>query len=247
MNIIKRIIHPVRRPAHDSAIVKQLQANFAHKKRACHYGGCRREVASLVLEAAPGVIETIVTDIGGVEKNATKTLLNLGGGVGQLSSLFEYLGFDVTNTDIAIEHQDKKNIKVDFNTADSLPLPEKSFDIVLCQEVIEHIENPWRLLRLARRYIKDGGVLYLTTPNIHSRRSKKCFAKTNYFTWFEEKNLTYHINPLPFWEVKMMAQKSGYECITLKGSGDYFFSRDTKNESAVLKNNDILIFKFLAV
>ena len=246
MNIIEQIKSFICHSGHDSNIVKQLKANFEHKKRPCHYGGCRSEFDSFVLEAAPGVTETIVTDISSVKRNEKMNLLNLGGGVGQLTSIFEYIGFDVTNTDIAIENQDKKNIKVDFNNADSLPLPEKSFDIGLCQEVIEHIENPWRLLRLARRYIKDAGLFYLTTPNIHSRRSKKCFAKTNYFTWFEENKLSYHINPLPFWEIKLMAKKTGYEFVSLKGSGDYFFSRDNENESKVLKNNDILIFKFLA-
>jgi SAM-dependent methyltransferase len=247
MTMTGKLVRLFHRPAQDSDIVKQLKADFEHKKRACHYGGCRSEVDSLVLEAAPGVLETIVTDIGGVKKNEKMSLLNLGGGVGQLTSIFEYIGFDVTNTDIAIENQDRKNIKVDFNNADSLPLPEKSFDVVLCQEVIEHIENPWRLLRLARMYIKDGGLFYLTTPNIHSRRSKKCFAKTNYFTWFEGKNLSYHINPLPFWEIKMTAEKSGYKFVNLKGSGDYFFSRNNENINKVLQNNDILIFKFLGV
>jgi 2-polyprenyl-3-methyl-5-hydroxy-6-metoxy-1,4-benzoquinol methylase len=231
----------------DSDTVKQLKAKFSHKKRACHYGCGRSEVDGFVLEAAPGVIETIVTDIGFANKNEKTKLLNLGGGVGQLTSIFEYLGYDVTNTDIAIENQDEKNIKVDFNNTDLLPLPEKSFDIVLCQEVIEHIENPWRLLRMARKYLKEGGLLYLTTPNIHSIRSKKCFAKTNYFIWFQEKNLSYHINPLPFWEIKMMAKKSGYQFINFKGSGDYFFSRNNKNEDKILKNNDILIFQLLAV
>jgi hypothetical protein len=100
---------------------------------------------------------------------------------------------------------------------------------------------------LARKYIKDGGLLYLTTPNIHSVKSKRCFDKTNHFNWFEEKNLSYHINPLPFWEVKMIAEKSGYKLINLKGSGDYFFARNNEDESKVLKNNDILIFKFVAV
>jgi SAM-dependent methyltransferase len=231
----------------DSAIVKELKDNFEHKKRPCYYGRFRVEVDSFVLEAVPGVIETIVTDIGSVKRNERSRLLNLGGGLGQLTAIFEYIGFDVTNTDIAIKCPDPKNIKVDFNNDDSLPLPEKSFDIGLCQEVIEHIENPWRLLRLARKYIKDGGLLYLTTPNICSARSKKFFAKSNYFNWFHPKNLPYHINPLPFWEIKMIAEKNGYNLISIKGSGDYFFSRKNVNEDKVLRNNDILIFKFSAI
>ena len=229
----------------DSDIVKQIKSKYEHKKRSCHYRGIRTKVDSLILEAAPGVVETIISDIGNIQ-NGTN-FLNLGGGVGQLSSIFEYIGFDVTNTDINIENQDKKNIKVDFNNTDSLPLPENSFDIVLCQEVIEHIENPWRLLRMARRYIKEKGILYLTTPNIHSNRSKKCFVKTNHFIWFEKKDLSYHINPLPFWEIEIIAEKSDFKLLNIKGNGDYFFSRYNEDKNKVLKYNDILIYKLLAV
>jgi len=240
---IKRLFYRISK---DSAIATELKSKFAHKKKTCHYAGFRAEVDCLVLEAASGVIETIVTDLCKTDRKEKTKFLNLGGGLGQLSALFEEMGFDVTNTDIEIERTDSRNIKVDFNEADSLPLPENSFDVVLCQEVIEHIENPWRLLRMARKYIKEGGIFYLTTPNIHSVRSKRCFAKTDYFTWFEEKNHSYHINPLAFWEIEMIAEKSGYELVSLKGSGDYFFARDNDNKRKVLKNNDILIFKFLA-
>jgi 2-polyprenyl-3-methyl-5-hydroxy-6-metoxy-1,4-benzoquinol methylase len=66
----------------------------------------------------------------------------------------------ITWTDIAIQKQDERNVMVDFNNADLLPLSEESFDIGLCQEVIEHIENPWRLFRLARKYLKGGGLFY---------------------------------------------------------------------------------------
>ena len=113
---------------------------------------------SFILEAHPGVIETVLVDMDGLVKNQKMRLLNLGSGVGQLAPMPEYIGFDVTNTDIAIEKQDSKNVKVDFNCTDSLPLPEKSFDVGLCQEVIEHVENPWRLLRLVRNMILKMGV-----------------------------------------------------------------------------------------
>ncbi|MEJ2701035.1 MAG: class I SAM-dependent methyltransferase [Sedimentisphaerales bacterium] len=227
--------------------MRQTKAHVGHKRRACHYRGFKSVVDSFVLAAAPGVVETILNDMSCVKKDRKMKLLNLGGGTGQLTSIFEHAGFDVTNTDIEIVNQDEKNIKVDFNNVDLLPLEEHSFDIAVCEEVIEHVENPWALLRLARKYIKDDGLLYVTTPNIHSIRSKKCFAKTNRFKWFEEENLSYHINPLPFWEIEMIAEKGGYKLIWLKGSGDYFFSRDNGDQRRILENNDVLIFKFLTV
>jgi 2-polyprenyl-3-methyl-5-hydroxy-6-metoxy-1,4-benzoquinol methylase len=173
-------------------------------------------------------------------------VLNLGGGAGQMSSILEFMGFDVVNTDIVTETENAKNIKVDLNSASKLPLPEKSFDFVICQEVIEHLENPWSLFRLAKRYIKPKGCLILTTPNIHSSISKTIFKKTNYFKWFLPENLSYHINPLPFWEIKLIAKKAGFNLIDLKGNADYFFGREATKEKpvCVLNKNDILIFIF---
>lgn len=46
-----------------------------------------------------------------------------------------------------------------------LPL-ERRFDYVVCADVIEHLRNRTRLLRSARRYLKPGGKLIISTPNV---------------------------------------------------------------------------------
>ena len=50
--------------------------------------------------------------------------------------------------------------------ADALALPfaEASFDSVLCNEVLEHVPEPARLLSEAARVLRPGGTLVLTTP-----------------------------------------------------------------------------------
>jgi SAM-dependent methyltransferase len=47
-------------------------------------------------------------------------------------------------------------------------LPESGFDVVTLIEVIEHLEDPVRVLRQAVGWLRPGGLLYLTTPNVHS-------------------------------------------------------------------------------
>ena len=49
-----------------------------------------------------------------------------------------------------------------------LPLPDGSFDLVLCTETIEHVRDLQLLLSEARRVLRPGGRLALTTP-AHSR------------------------------------------------------------------------------
>ncbi|MCB0697011.1 MAG: class I SAM-dependent methyltransferase [Chitinophagaceae bacterium] len=43
--------------------------------------------------------------------------------------------------------------------------PANSFDIIICQEVLEHIEEQERLIDECSRILKHGGWLILTTPN----------------------------------------------------------------------------------
>jgi SAM-dependent methyltransferase len=46
------------------------------------------------------------------------------------------------------------------------------FDLVTAVEVIEHLDNPVRYLRLLREVMSPGGSLFLTTPNFRSLRAR---------------------------------------------------------------------------
>jgi SAM-dependent methyltransferase len=67
--------------------------------------------------------------------------------------------------------------RVDFKyyrhpLVERLPLQEKSHHLVICSEVVEHLEKPQKLLRELFRILRPGGFLILTTdnsPNIPQR------------------------------------------------------------------------------
>lgn len=53
-----------------------------------------------------------------------------------------------------------------------LPADDESFDMVLCCEVLEHMEiDPMYMLSEVNRVLKPGGRMLLTTPNILSSRA----------------------------------------------------------------------------
>jgi 2-polyprenyl-3-methyl-5-hydroxy-6-metoxy-1,4-benzoquinol methylase len=47
----------------------------------------------------------------------------------------------------------------------SLPLADASFDVVAALHIVEHLEDPDRFLRDARRMLVPGGLLMVATPN----------------------------------------------------------------------------------
>jgi len=60
-----------------------------------------------------------------------------------------------------------KGIVADVNR-DSLPLDDNTIDIVLFQEVIEHLYNSDLIMTEIRRVLKPRGLLILSTPNLAS-------------------------------------------------------------------------------
>ena len=51
---------------------------------------------------------------------------------------------------------------------ESLPFADGSFDVVLCDNVVDHAESPERIVRELVRILRPGGLLYFTV-NVHHR------------------------------------------------------------------------------
>ncbi|MEN3045237.1 MAG: class I SAM-dependent methyltransferase [Candidatus Hydrothermales bacterium] len=47
----------------------------------------------------------------------------------------------------------------------SLPFKDNSFDLVICTHTLEHIKDPFLLLREMKRVLRNRGILYLSIPN----------------------------------------------------------------------------------
>jgi len=75
------------------------------------------------------------------------------------------VGIDISAE--AIKKSKKGYPRFEYFVADAtnLPLPDNSFDCVVCSEVIEHIPENERVLSEVKRILKNNGVFIITTPN----------------------------------------------------------------------------------
>jgi SAM-dependent methyltransferase len=106
-----------------------------------------------------------------------------------------------------------------FHLADlnqPLPFPGGRFDLVACVEGVEHLENPWGLLRELRRVLVPRGTLILTTPNTVSLRSRVRFLGSGFYhtdkTPLDEsaRHPLHHVGLRTFTEWRYMLHTSGF-------------------------------------
>jgi 2-polyprenyl-3-methyl-5-hydroxy-6-metoxy-1,4-benzoquinol methylase len=82
---------------------------------------------------------------------------------GQVATMAsELVGIDINEP--AIAELNERGYDVRFGNAEDFDLG-RTFDVVMAGELIEHLENAGGMLRSARRHLKPGGRLILTTPN----------------------------------------------------------------------------------
>ena len=62
------------------------------------------------------------------------------------------------------------------------------FDIVVSQEVIEHVDDQSRYIQLTAKYLKSNGLLILTTPNAY-----------NFNNWDDKKRGNWNLQPIENW------------------------------------------------
>jgi SAM-dependent methyltransferase len=74
---------------------------------------------------------------------------------------------------------------------ESLPFADKSFDIVICDNVVDHAESPGRIVAELVRILKSGGLLYFTVNIHHPLYSVAARAHT---TW-KSLGLPFEIGP----------------------------------------------------
>jgi ubiquinone/menaquinone biosynthesis C-methylase UbiE len=64
----------------------------------------------------------------------------------------------------SLQHLEKFGIKLAVGRFEELDLPDASFDVVVMNQIIEHVDNPQGVLSKSARLLRPGGYLFIETP-----------------------------------------------------------------------------------
>lgn len=98
-------------------------------------------------------------------------VVDLGSGSGYAANLLagtkSYVGYDIARDAVAFAQRKFGAPTVSFEVADvaDTQRAESSTDVVICFEVLEHVENPGDVVREAKRILRPGGIFVSSTPD----------------------------------------------------------------------------------
>ncbi len=101
----------------------------------------------------------------------------------------------------------KGDYNIKLGSAELIPFNNDSFDLLVLDQVIEHLVDPVKAFREARRVLVDGGLLCVGIPDASRYNETSIFD----FYWFL---LREHIQHFDIEHLKLLAMLEGFELIT---------------------------------
>ena len=176
-----------------------------------------------------------------------KFLLDAGCGTGWFSQFAERLGAKVYSLDVGKKLLKDVGTKCGANLIEGdiikTPFSSNFFDVVVCTEVIEHVENQKKAINELYRVLKKNGYLALTTPNklwfplVFIANLLKIRKYEGNELWFSHRQLT------------KVLQEAGFCIIKTEGFHFYPFNFGLNRFNDYLSKNlgKSHPFKFLAI
>lgn len=155
-------------------------------------------------------------------------LLDIPAGEGALAVRLKKLGFDVACCDLYPEIFQLLDVEIRSGNMDSrLVYDDAGFDMIVCVEGLEHIENPSNAISEFARLLKPGGTLVVSVPNIMNIEERLKWLFSGYTSHFKPlsrevvdgisraypgmEEISLHVNPIGYSEVRFLLEKFGFE------------------------------------
>lgn len=179
----------------------------------------------LTMGCAPGTHEKLFKLI---EQNVTtrRAALDCGCRSGAMVSRLRDNGFEyVCGIDLDTEVlmlNDVDVLRTDLN-ADFARHLDRRFDVVVCTEVMEHLNSPRAFMTEARKLLEDDGLLALSVPNIAFWIGRVKFALRGEHWGYGERYYreARHISPTTVEELSCLLREVGYEVLEVATAGSF--------------------------
>jgi 2-polyprenyl-3-methyl-5-hydroxy-6-metoxy-1,4-benzoquinol methylase len=127
-------------------------------------------------------------------------ILDFGAGAGYLLRRLQALGHFTSLTAIDLMPRpvsiDESVTWHSWDLNEAVDIPDRTFDVIVSAEVIEHLENPRAVAREWFRLLRPGGTLIFSTPNNESWRSLIALLLRGHFVYFSDTCYPAHITAL---------------------------------------------------
>lgn len=145
-------------------------------------------------------------------------VVDLGAGQGAFSRRLASLGHEVVAVDADAGNWRVNEIDIlelDLDSDFSGSFGGRRFKAAVAIEILEHVENPFAFVRGAANILEDGGLLFLTTPNVEALSSRLIFLYTGRLQHFGawETVRPAHITPIFRWKLGMILEEAGFDII----------------------------------
>lgn len=122
----------------------------------------------------------------------------------------EVSGVDVYQPAINYGKKQYPHIKFLLGDAHKLPFRGNSFDLIICYETVEHVENPQQILQEIKRVMRKGGfaIVSMDSGNLLFRLGWWFWEKTAGVAWQDA-----HIHPYHHQELEQIIKEVGFKII----------------------------------
>jgi 2-polyprenyl-3-methyl-5-hydroxy-6-metoxy-1,4-benzoquinol methylase len=126
--------------------------------------------------AMPGLHDKVETILKQMNLKRDIPVLVLGSGEGAFEKRLVRMGFtNITSVDLYTKNKMMSKVrfmKLDLNEKNFSEKIGNQYDLIICVEILEHLNSTPDFLRNTRRLLSQKGVLLISTPNPHSNLSR---------------------------------------------------------------------------
>ncbi len=135
-------------------------STHSYRLRLARYQGLAEAIDSY-LKSQPGLSRFNLIDVG---VGNGRTLRYAEGQNHAIADRIRFVGVDLSPRRLAALYGPEHWQLVRSNVEQRLPFPSETFDIAICEQVLEHLHHPDAALREMNRILRPGGLLIVGVP-----------------------------------------------------------------------------------